>query len=78
MAPQEYLHNWRVGSPQSPHIVTNCSHNVGRIAYSTIATALKNSTNKAREAHKKCPKLAWMLRNIAQESDSMGSRTLII
>lgn len=45
---------------------------------STIATALKNSTTKAREAHKKCQRACVDACNIAQESDSMGSRTLII
>lgn len=38
----------------------------------------KSTTKKPERLTRNARELAWMLRNIAQESDSMGSRTLII
>ena len=65
--------------PESYHTPWKMHYPIwGTPMHNPIDRHSKSTTKKPEMLTRNARELVWMLRNIAQESDSMGSRTLII
>ena len=65
--------------PESYHTPWKMHYPIwGTPMHNPIDRHSKSTTKKPERLTRNARELAWMLRNIAQESDSMGSRTLVI